>query len=168
MASKPNIIFLDFDGVICNPRACLAVGNDGMYAYLDPVALLLIKRLCDENNAKLVISSAWRIGRNLDFMQSILSAACSRLGEYVWNHQEDWRTVSTVFDNDESFVSNRGAEIKEWLDRHPTSYNRFVIIDDDSDMEPLMDSFVQTDAYDGIGFNNFLAAQRILRGEDEE
>lgn len=167
MASKPNIIFLDMDGVLCNPRSSLATRNDGFYSYLDPIACLLVKRLCDDENAKLVISSSWRLNKDLDYMQSVLSAACPNLGNYILCSQTLWRTTSNVFTND-SGNCNRGLEIKHWLDNHPSEYNRFVILDDNSDMEPLMDSFVQTDAYDGIGFNNFLAAQRILRGEDEE
>jgi len=161
---KPNVIFLDFDGVVCNPATCHAVGNNGLYSYLDPIACQLLKRLCIETNSKLVISSSWRIGRNYDFFYHILSAVCPNLGEFVWCHQQDFCTPTTVFSNDEDFVCNRGREIEDWLKRHPTDYNRFVILDDDSDMEPLMDSFVKCDAYDGFGFEAYQKAKKLLIG----
>ena len=162
--NPPNIIFLDMDGVLCNPRACLAVRNNGMYSYLDPIACLLVKRLCDDNNAKLVISSAWRLDMQLNTFQSLLSAACPQLGEYIWNSQTWWRTTSAVFSNDVGHFCNRGHEIRHWIDNHTSEFNRFVILDDNSDMEPYMDSLVLTDAYDGIGFKDFMKAEKILRG----
>jgi hypothetical protein len=166
MASKPNVIFLDIDGVLCNPRACLATRNDGFYSYLDPIACLLVKRMCDDLNAKLVISSSWRLNKDLDYMQSVLSAACPKLGEYIWCSQTWWRTTSHVFTND-SGNCNRGLEIKHWLDNHPSEYNRFAILDDNSDMGPVMDCLVLTDAYDGVGFNDYFKVEKLLRGEEE-
>ena len=162
--SLPNIIFLDFDGVICNPRACLAVRNNGMYSYLDPIACLLVKRLCEDNNAKLVISSSWRIIHDREGIKGILSAACPGLGEYVWDSATWWKTTSAVFQNDVHGGCGRGMEIKHWIDNHYAEFQHFVILDDDSDMEPLMESFVKTDAYDGISFMNFLQAEKILQG----
>ena len=159
---KPNVIFLDFDGVICNPTACVAMNEQGGFSYLDPVAVNLVKRICVETNSKLVISSSWRLGRNLDFFQSILSAVCPSLGNYVWNHQENFRTVSHVFSNDEEYRCNRGIEIKEWVDRHVDDINDFIILDDDSDMEPLMDKHIKCDVYDGLGFSGYLKAINML------
>lgn len=156
----PNIIFLDFDGVLCNPRACLAVGDTGCYSYLDPIACQLIKRLCTEHNCRLVISSSWRLLYDLYAIQGILNAACAGLGSLMYT-TEKWRTVSS----DDGY---RGREIKEWVDKYSTEFNRFVIIDDDSDMEPLMESFVKTDAYDGIGFMDYMKAKKILTGNVEE
>lgn len=161
----PNIIFLDFDGVICNPRACLATRQSGMYSYLDPIACLLIKRLCEDNNAKLVISSAWRIGHDLDYIQSVLNAACPSLGEYVWNNQTWWKTPCHLYDSVHANTS-RGMEIKNWIDNHTDEIGYFAIIDDNSDMDELVDYLVLTDAYDGIGFNGYHRAEALLNGRN--
>lgn len=144
----PNIVFLDMDGVLCTPRACHAVGQNGLFSYLDPIACMLLKRLCVETNSKLVISSAWRIGRTLEQFRDILNAACPGLGLFIWNHEDNWRTGR--------YASNRGNEIKCWIDLHDTQFDRFVILDDDSDMEPLMNSFVKCDCYDGFGLHGLI------------
>lgn len=138
-----------------------------MYSYLDPIACLLVKRLCEDNNAKLVISSSWRLGKDLEYIQSVLNAACPRLGEFVWCSQTWWRTTEHIYSND-SGNCNRGMEIVHWLDNHADEYNRFVILDDNSDMEPIMESLVQTCPYDGFGFLDFMKAEKMLQGVRDE
>jgi hypothetical protein len=164
----PNIIFLDMDGVLCNPRACLAVGNNGMYSYLDPIACLLVKKLCEECNAKLVISSMWRHHYNKDAMEAILNAACSKLGNYIWNSDIWWKTADHSFTDFEtqSSTSDRGREIKNWVDNHQTKFNNFVILDDMGDMRPVQDSLVKCCPYDGIGYLEYHNAQKILMAEN--
>lgn len=157
----PNIIFLDFDGVLCNPRACIAVGNTGgVFSYLDPIACLLIKRLCIENNAKLVISSSWRILHDRYSIQAILNANCPGLGNFMFL-DDRWRTVS--HNGCDGLTFGRGREIERWVKTYSNQFNRFVIIDDDSDMEPYMDSLVQTDTYDGIGYNDYRKVEALLK-----
>ena len=164
MTNKPNIVFLDMDGVLCNPRACLAVGNvGGMYSYLDPIACMLVKRLCMENNARIVISSSWRLHYDMYAMQAILNANCPGLGYLMFLDMEMWRTIN--INNCAMDKHGRGREIKDWIDKFSSKFNRFVILDDDCDMEPLMDSFVQCHAYDGIGFHHYNTADSILKGK---
>lgn len=163
MTALPNIIFLDMDGVLCNPRACLAVGNvGGGYSYLDPIACMLVKRLCEECNAKIVISSAWRQEFSREAMQAILNAACAKLGDYIWQSHEWWRTTNCAYEIGVSDTSDRGREIKHWIDKHETQFNNFCILDDMADMRPLQDSLVKCDCYDGIGFNQYYAAEKLL------
>ena len=154
--TKPNIIFLDFDGVICNPETCIAVGDvGGCFSYLDTNSCGLVKRLCVELNCKIVISSSWRILYDKYAIQGILNAACPKLGSFMYM-DDRWKTLS---------AHCRGAEVKMWVDKYSTEFNNFVIIDDDSDMEPLMDSFVKTDCYSGFRMSHFIAARKILKGD---
>lgn len=155
--SKSNIIFLDFDGVLCNARSSLAVGESGVYSYLDPIACQLVKRLCDKCNAKIVISSTWRLLYDYYALQGILNASCSSLGNYIASPADkmQWRTEHLS-------GKPRGAEIKEWLETHAGLFSGFVIIDDDNDMEPFMERLVQTDTYNGIGFTDYIKAEEIL------
>ena len=151
---KPNIIFLDIDGVLVNPETCIAEGERGGFGYFDPVSCKLVKRLCEEHNCKLVISSSWRILTDMWQMYTILQAVCPSLGTYMFL-DDRWRT--------DSLDSHRGGEIKAWIDKHSSEFEKFVIIDDDSDMEPLMDSLVQTDGYQGFRMRDFLKAVEILK-----
>lgn len=164
----PNVIFLDMDGVLCTPRACQASGDSGGgYDYLDPIACLLVRRLCEEANAKLVISSAWRITNSYLSMTSILGAACPRLGRYIWpTYGEDhWRTPNHIYADDTNLytTSDRGREIQKWLDDHAGQFNRFVILDDMMDMRPLDHHHVLCNLDDGMSLRNFYDALGMLR-----
>jgi hypothetical protein len=169
MNNLPNIIFLDFDGVICTNRACLAVGNTGHgFSYLDPIACLLVKSLCEECNAKIVISSSWRLHFDRWAMQAILDANCPNLGsKYMWQSEHWWRTATNVYtDFEEACVTtDRGREIKNWIDNHETKFNNFCILDDMADMRPLQDSLVKCDAYDGLGWHQYRHAEKLLLAE---
>lgn len=59
--------------------------------------------------------------------------------------------------------TERGAEIKEWLDRHP-EVDKYAILDDDSDMLPeQMDSFFLIDGYYGLTPNHLHRIKRHLQ-----
>lgn len=163
MTKLPNIVFLDMDGVLCNPRACLAMGNvGGGYSYLDPIACMLVRKLCDECNARIVISSAWRQEFSKEAMQAILSANCPNLGNYIWPSIHWWRTTVCAYEIGVSDTSDRGREIKDWIDNNETKFNNFVILDDMADMRPLQDGLVRCDPYDGMSWHNYYAAERML------
>lgn len=157
----PNVIFLDIDGPLCAPRACLATGNTSQYSYLDPIACLLVKKLCDECNAKIVVSSAWREVFGKEAMEAILSANCPRLGEYVWQSNVWWRTPTFAVRYSQH-DTNRGREIKNWLDANSNKFNNFCVIDDMSDMRPVQSSLVKCDAYDGMGWHQYRMAEKML------
>jgi hypothetical protein len=164
--SKPNVIFCDCDGVLCNPRACIAVGDTkNIYSYLDPIACLLVKKLCEETNSKLVISSSWRKYHNSrKEFSSILNAACPQLGHFIWDDPIDWRTPDHNGCTGDKF--GRGREIASWVKTNNGCFNNFVILDDDSDMEPYMERLVKCDSYDGIGFMNYKDAKKLLQEND--
>lgn len=164
---KPNIIFLDIDGVLCNPSTCISVGDTGgVYSYIDPVSAGLVRKLCEEYNCMIVISSSWRRFHDYEGMTAILSASCPRLGRYVvnpyhckWADMYSWRTTTLL--DDPEVDRTRGYEIKQWINAHSNYFDNFVILDD-GDMEPLMDNFVRTDYYDGFMLSHFRKAKEIL------
>jgi hypothetical protein len=162
----PNIVFLDMDGVLVTPRACIAVGNTGVgYTYLDPIACSLVKRLCEQCNAKIVISSAWRQMYDRYAMESILAAACPNLDRFFWQCNTHWRTGNMAYEEGITETSDRGREIKQWIDNHETKFNNFVVLDDMADMRPVQDNLVRCDYYEGFGFHTYMAAQKILKQE---
>lgn len=164
--SKPNIIFLDYDGVLVNPETCIAVGDvGGIFSYIDPVSAGLVKRLCEEFNCKIVTSSSWRLQYDQYALQGILNASCPKLGSYMYM-DEKWRTES--FNGVPIDQHGRGKEIKAWIDKYSSEFENFVILDDDSDIEPLMDNFVKCDTYSGFRFNQYIEARKILKGNQNE
>jgi hypothetical protein len=108
-----KVIFLDIDGVL-NNQASLAEG-----IHLLPEKCLLVKRIVEETDAKIVISSTWRIGEDIKHLRNIL-----------------WRSGiprSAIIDKTPIIDDGiRGSEIEEWLknNNHVIGY---IIIDDDSD-----------------------------------
>lgn len=160
--TRPNIIFLDFDGVICNPETSLAVG-DNYASYIDPVSAGLVKRLCVEYKCRIVISSSWRLLYDVYAIKAILDASCPNLGSYMYTCDK-WRTES--FNGVPIEQHGRGKEIKAWIDKYSSEFENFVILDDDSDMEPLMDNFVKCDTYSGFRFAQFLEAEKIMKGDE--
>jgi hypothetical protein len=138
------------------------MGDDGVASYLDPVACMLVKKLCLENNARLVISSAWRLEYARASIEAILSAACPGLGVLVWEEGDWWRTRGWVYSNDDS-TSDRGREIQEWIMANATRFNNFVVLDDMADMRPLQDNLVKCDVYEGMGYAQYKQAEVLLK-----
>lgn len=163
MSGLMNVCFLDFDGVICTPRACFAVGDTGVSSYLDPIACLLVKRLCVENNARIVISSAWREMYDKRSLEAILGAACPGLGELIVSDEVWWKTRSWVHSDDDSNTSDRGREIEHWIFNNMSKFNNYVVLDDMHDMRPLQDNLIKCDVYEGMGYSQYIAAEKILK-----
>lgn len=155
MSSKlQNIVFLDIDGVLCTPRACVATGNTGLSSYLDPVACMLVKKLCVDNNARIVISSSWRSTYDQLAVRAILNASCPSLGDLIVDDKDWWCTRSWVHSDDDD-TSDRGREITHWIYNNAYKFNNLAIIDDMADMRPLQESLIRCDVYDGFGYRQY-------------
>ena len=156
-----KVIFLDIDGVIQSPRYCVAIGETGFLSAFEPAAMSMVRNLLRDSKAKIVISSSWRSGKS-DETQMLLKQLFRSCGfKLIANSfHTDWRTISIQ-------GQPRGAEIKEWLDRHPEAKS-YLILDDDADMLPEQSgSFVQTDRYNGILLQHYDQARKILGLRDE-
>lgn len=148
-----KVIFLDFDGVICTPRACVSMQEKGRFTRLDPVGLEFVRRLHTEFDASIVISSSWRLGwSNYQFQDLFGVCGFSDISNAM---HKDWRTPEL---NGEP----RGKEIEQWLSEHD-DVKQYLILDDDSDMLTEQKPFlVKTDGYNGILYNHFFEAEEIL------
>ncbi len=155
-----RIIFLDMDGVLCTRKAHFAQGKPnkfhGFMEALDREAIGLLNILHNhpDYETKYVLSSTWRLHTTKERMEEHLKS-------YGWTgvFHDDWKT--------ERFNGPRGEEIAYWLKEH-VDIDTYVILDDNSDMleEQIVNHFVNTDVYDGLGFKDFCKAERILYGED--
>lgn len=150
MGERP-VLFLDFDGVICSPRAYIAQeqrwhGNSAI-RWADPVACDLVLRLLEKHVAWLVISSTWR--DIPDRCRIVLDRA--RLSLFL---HDDWRTG-----RDEK--GYRGNEVREWLSSHGNP--PYIILDDDTDFdEDQRPNLIVTDSHNGMMLDEFEAADRLL------
>lgn len=134
---KIKVIFLDIDGTIyCNgsPVYCLT-------------------ELIKMTNAKIVITSSWRIGKTLDQLISDIN----RLENFPV--QSVIGMTEVIYHKEEEIP--RGAEIEIYLREHP-EIEEYVIIDDEP--VPLLtqaDHFVQV-GKGGFQGEEFREALRIL------
>lgn len=143
-----KIIFLDIDGVLNSERSVEAQYDDkfkhNVYgpAYFDPLAIKLIEKLVIETDSKIVISSSWRIGRviaDFDFLPQVVGLTTTQ------------------------HLGIRGHQIQHYIDDN--EIERYVIIDDDSDMlEHQKDFFVHVNGMNGFSVENFYDARSILKG----
>lgn len=160
-----KLIFLDFDGVITNLESRYCLNNEKME---------LVKRICDETGAKIVISSSWRVRDVETTLESISKSSRDNdpfiLAEYVIDI-----TPRFHFKYGDNYVTiHRGEEIQYIIDKYKyriykqesTNIDRldnYVILDDDIDMLLWQaDHFIKTDPYEGITEDDVKKAISIL------
>jgi hypothetical protein len=154
-----NVIFLDIDGVLNSIRSMIAVhdpqvGHKPHRSYmerhsdeLDTMAILLLRRLCIEADAKIVISSSWRI------LYHELSDFVQFFADHGWEN-------APVIGVTPRLDSMRGDEVQRYVFDHP-EITKYVIFDDDSDFfndQPL----VHVNMADGLCLKHFVKALDIL------
>lgn len=159
-----KVLFLDIDGVLNSQawytqRQKLSQGMirppDDFHPNEDPhrrrqlweiddKALLTLKKIVEDYDFKIVISSAWRIGEDLDTFAYVF-------GRRGWKVRH-----GTIIGKTPSIRGNniiRGDEIDHWLgtDGVTLKVERYLIIDDSSDFHPHQKPhFVQTDNRVGL------------------
>ena len=147
-----KIIFLDYDGVVntlifqdINGEPDFNFPNDKKVNNIQAVAWL--NKLCRETGAKIVVSSTWRLFDNYK--------ECLYKGELNKDIEILGRT--------KNLGTKRGIEIQDWLDNHEElKIEKFVILDDDMDMEHLIDYLVVTDTYIGMTYYTYKQAKKML------
>ena len=153
-----NIIFLDIDEVICTFHSRFAYGN--MNA-LDPSCCMILLRLCEKTNSKIVVHSSWRrLSNGMDIFRDQLEATCPRLTDFVIGC-----TDPKIYDRVDS--------IAYWLDMNMDSEQvlDYAIIDDLSlnfyEHEELAAHFHQIqNPYVGIDLYEYMDIERQLNGAD--
>jgi len=129
-----KVLFLDCDGVLNSWKDF----QHGEHNPLNPGSCQLLREVLDATNAKVVISSVWR----MDFSWRKLLGDSGPLAR------------SDLFDHDfitpVSKSGRRGEEIKIWLDRNP-EVKQYAIVDDNNDfLAYQLPFFVQTPTSTGM------------------
>jgi len=145
-----KVVFLDFDGVLNSTDFMVAnqeKRQNGSFLNrdedeIDPAAVARLNRILEATGAVVCISSTWRILHKIGELNGFLKRrgfTGKLVGMTPRLHGQ----------------ARRGHEIQEWIDWQGQGYARdpvesFVILDDDSDMEHLVDRLVQTDGSEGL------------------
>jgi len=149
-----RVFFLDFDGVlnsvgsfIYNNRLnLLGLTDISTHESFDPIACSNLQYILEElPDVQVVVSSTWRKHKTLHALQEMLKT----------NHVLPGRMIGITPISKDGY---RGKEIEAYLKDH-TEVTEFVIIDDDSDMEPYMDRLIKTDGKDGLTFSD---AEKVI------
>lgn len=143
--NKNIIIFLDIDGVLNNEIFLLKSG--GVEAF-DPDNVKILNKLIKETNASVVISSTWRIGHSLHWLQTMLEKVGFEYPE---------RIIGATISNSKG---QRGDEIDMWL--RQLHIDAFVILDDDDDMSVVQDKLVQTSFNTGLLEEHIEMVKKII------
>lgn len=113
-----------------------------------------IQQLCFSHNARIVISSNWRIGRSLQQLINILDLW--GLGVFV---------IGTTSQNQ---ALSRSAQITEWISKNRHLISKVLIIDDQN-KRPLSrnfpNKFVKTDEVKGFDLYAYLEANQIFENQ---
>lgn len=152
-----NILFLDIDGVMNSSKHRAYLNSIGVHEMImrsfDPEAVVALNWLLNECDFSIVISSSWRSHWNMGEL-------CEHFIEQGVEQAE--RIIAYT----PKLYSRRGIEIQKWLDGHHPS--KFVILDDDSDMEHLMSHLVKTDFANGLTMKEAEEIRKRFHGTEKE
>jgi len=142
-----KVIFLDFDGVITIPPKW----------HLEANKIKWIKKIVDETDAKIVVSSSWR----MESVEETIDKMIGRPKRCPRNRMLYW-LIDNLYDVTHTYKGLRGQEIKDWLNEQNDIEN-YVIIDDDGDfLDEQLYHFVQTNYEDGITETEAIRAIKVL------
>ena len=169
-----KIIFLDVDGVL--------LPIDSKDKNIPEDKIILLKELIDKTNAKIVLSSTWRLNANRenyedkDYENLVKSLKNYEIEIYDYTPAKQIEMIKkevitksgmTIVNYVIDPYSTRGAEISEWLEKNEVS--SFVILDDQDfyyELFSLKDNFVQIDnRYMGLEQIDTEKAKNILNSK---
>ncbi len=156
--SKP-VIFLDIDGVI--ETIYWEKDQDGTWSYNvhkygheeinNKQAIGWLNELYKKVPYDVVVSSSWRYKMNKDEFQELFT-------------RSGFDPKIKVIDTTPILYQQRGLEIQKWLDDNNFK-EKFIIIDDDSDMCQLLPFLVRCDCQLGFTIYDYQKALKML-GDD--
>lgn len=148
-------IFLDFDGVLNTPKG-----------KFDKKAIENLRRLLERSDAKVIISSTWRL-QGLEYIRQLwveyhlpgevtdLTPSCNSITFSRVDGTEEWQSLHVA----------RGLEIAEWLRLNAKEPYRYVILDDEEDiLYSQREHFVRIFGIKGLSKDDVKVALWILEG----
>lgn len=158
-----KIIFLDIDGVMNDfeiikksVRGVKTNSNNPPLIYLTSsigdAFISRLNKLVKSTGADVVVSSTWRKWYTLERMQQAFK---------IMGFEGTIVGVTPILE------TRRGFEIEDWIKSNENSFKveKFVILDDDNDMEHLMDRLVLTSMFSGLTDEHVVRAIEMLKDE---
>ena len=150
-------IFLDFDGVINTPKG-----------KFDKNAVTNLRRLLERTDAKVVISSTWRL-QGMEYIQQLwqeyqlpgevidLTPSCNSTNFSNVDGQEEWQGLHGC----------KGLEIAEWLRLNAKEPYQYIILDDEEDfLFSQREHLVKVEGSKGLDKADVIVAIQILNTKE--
>lgn len=156
MSDKTKIAFVDIDGVLTTIST--------KWKTFHPDCVKALKRILDETDACMVLSSSWRHG----FMDWRTEEGVMVSGKDALIVMRELFTdcglpADRLLDKTPFLLGDhRGREIDKWLKLHP-EVKSFVILDDDTDLDPHAARHVLTSWGDGLSESDADKAIEMLK-----
>jgi hypothetical protein len=176
-----RVVFLDIDGVLLTHRVwAMAVnthvlemrrttlqGREARWGWMDavafdPCAVGLVNRLCDVTDARIVVSSNWRLTYRgeMETVQKLIAQGIRR----ELFHDDAW--VPSRFRRD-----RKAASVQDWLEGHGGAGSVAHICLSGSSHDGggwRLPNVIECSADDGISMKAYREAVRALGGPDAE
>jgi HAD domain in Swiss Army Knife RNA repair proteins len=141
MGIKMKVVMLDFDGVL------IPFGKSSLNDEATKTAVGNMRKFFEKNpDVKIVISSAWR-RHGMSYCKRFLDGL-GLPGDRIVGLTGEER-------------GDRGYQIECYLKRHP-EVEKFVIVDDNSDMPTMLNKLVKTNSFIGFTEADIEKASQIL------
>ena len=162
MSNSKPVVFLDFDGVV--ETIYWEKDKDGSWSFNihkigraslnNKQAIGWLNELYNKIPYDIVVSSSWRIGMTLMQLQDLIT-------------ESGFNPNIKVIGMTPILYQARGLEIQKWIDDNNFK-NKFIIIDDDSDMCHLLPVLVRCDCQLGVTIYDYQKALRLLGGGNND
>ena len=155
-----KIIFLDIDGVLNYNNFKSETKTGSMF--VSDKKMEILKKIIEETNAKIVLSSTWRKGwKDLDLgLPSCLASDFIELRDKFKEYELEFYDKTPILSY---YMTRRGEEINLWLDKHK-EVEGFVIIDDMSGrwLRPHSKHHLQTSVWKGLEEKHIKKIRELL------
>lgn len=148
-----KIIFLDIDGVLTSRKSLQKFGNFRTFL---PSSVLAFNFLLKATDAKIVISSQYRVGRSLEV-----------IADYFNKQGIDGSKI--IGKTPHTLLGIRGIEINFWLMDCKLFIDSFVVLDDEkSGLDRYLHRLVKTTLETGMDMTHAKAAMKMLNERDSK
>jgi hypothetical protein len=146
-----NYLFLDIDGVLNTGQYSNYLVDNGLCetdadGYLfDPKAVKNLQYIIEETDAKIIITSTWRLDGDMQALWCNRNLAGEVIGVTPTILKE--KAIGKI----KIWYGHRGMEVEEWLQDNATVPYKYAILDDEDDYLPSQSNhLVLTDPMTGI------------------
>ena len=145
-----NYLFFDIDGVLNTGRYSNHLVDNGLCetdadGYLFPEAVKNLQYIIEETDAKIIITSTWRLDGDMQALWRNRDLAGEVIGVTPTIQKE--KAIGKI----KIWYGHRGIEVEEWLSANATAPYKYAILDDEDDYLPSQsDHLVLADPMTGI------------------